>query len=199
LQGEVATPQEYGDEIADKVEAEIEYYDEGYDCFCDACAGGMTETDYYEKRMLVCGHRYCTTCIKSMFDIALAAQPPREASCCGLPISFTYFGTDLGQETLEKIKALGEESTTRHRVYCFKAACSKFLGDANTLKGFVACDQCQTQTCAVCQAPAEAHGEDGEHPGYHGREDRELAKQMKWQQCPSKCRVEAMSVRTSTD
>ncbi|OCH96605.1 hypothetical protein OBBRIDRAFT_815867 [Obba rivulosa] len=145
---------------------------------CTACGDDINDTTLTTP----CGHSYDVSCIEAMFRMATvdeSAFPPR---CCQQTIPLADVRKHLPSRLVSNFETKSIEFSTPSRVYCHRAACSKFLGARTPDAASVACSACFAATCGSCTQEA--------HPGQgcSARLDQPvlaLAKEQKWQRCPT--------------
>ncbi|EMD41697.1 hypothetical protein CERSUDRAFT_110272 [Gelatoporia subvermispora B] len=145
---------------------------------CTACGDNIDDT----VLVAPCGHAYDIPCIETMFRMATvdeSAYPPR---CCQKAIALADVREHLSSRLVDTFETKSVEFGTPNRVYCYRAACSKFLGAKLSEPCSMTCSACFAVTCGGCKLEA--------HPGQgcSARMDQpvlDLAKEQKWQRCPT--------------
>lgn len=159
----------------------------GYPRQCAACL------DTFPTRLTAhgpCGHNYCRTCMRKLFEVAIADQtrfPPR---CCQQRINLRDARKVLTKTLADRFAAAQREYETP-RTYCH--LCNTSIppqirnGDNEAAAAAAAaetravCPSCQAATCTTCKAEF--------HPGAcreeeHVKQLHRLAEQMQWKACP---------------
>lgn len=167
---------------------------------CTACA-----ESYFFTRLFTagpCGHKYCLSCLATMFQLSLTDTSTYPARCCDGPIDYErcwrrsrkrhrnrYLG---GQALLQDLRDKKEELATRasDRFYC--PSCSAYIPRfrMDTVRRSGWCRGCDGKFCLVCRG-AQHRGR-WECPGGKDKnaDDDNLAKlkhmatKCGWQQCP---------------
>lgn len=116
--------------------------------------------------------------------------PPK---CCqSLPngIELASVKDYLDDELVLRLTELLEEYETDDPTYCANPKCGIFIPTRDAMVDrYIACPQCDTQTCLRCNGPKDLHTKPLQCPEIISKEDRELVEREGWKQCPRlKCR-----------
>lgn len=99
-----------------------------------------------------CGHIYCQSCIRQMFEVSLnneALFPPR---CCRGEIPLDAVSHVLTKAIADAYQLKKVEYSTENRTYCCVPTCSAFIPPEVITHGFRAtCLNCGWPTCAKCK------------------------------------------------
>lgn len=147
---------------------------------CTACGESFR---FFDLMHTPCGHEYCPSCIKQLFEKSLLDEslfPPR---CCRQPIPADDNVVVLGRELIDQFKAKKIEFETTNRTYCSDPACSAFIVPTSIRGNMAPCAQCGKQTCVGCKQ--RYHGGLCTRDPTH-LEVLELATAQGWQRC-NKC------------
>ena len=116
---------------------------------CVACGESFARQDIGE---LLCGHLYCTECLKKMVTTALDDYRPLPLCCCRQPVEVSLLQAFIPYDLLESYQDRLVEQTTKS-TYCHERTCSKLLLP-ETMEGNIArCPRCQACTCIICKGP----------------------------------------------
>ena len=139
-----------------------------------------------ENLVTSCGHNWCKSCLQQRFEMACedeASYPPR---CCD-EIRLEQAKRFISKETYDLFVEKTAEFSTRHRLYCHRPSCNKFLQQTTTSKASIKCHSCKSRTCGFCQNKAHTWSKCKQ-----SRSDRDFiadAKEGGLQQCPGCKRV----------
>lgn len=97
-------------------------------------------------------HNYCRPCLKDLFLLATRDEslfPPR---CDGAEIPSSLVLNLLSSAERDLVRDKSREFSTKDRLYCSQASCSRFLGSSTDNRVLITCG-CGAQTCEACKAP----------------------------------------------
>jgi hypothetical protein len=143
---------------------------------CEAC---REEVNIFEVARAPCGHVYCRTCLRDLFEAAMTDEslfPPR---CCRLHISPEENCVFLTAELIQRFDKKKIEFATENRTYCCMPTCSTFI-ESQYISGDIAtCPNCSSKTCAICKGAHE-----GDCPSDVAlQQTLEVAERNEWQRC----------------
>lgn len=127
-----------------------------------------------------CDDTFCRTCVVTMFTRSLDDEslfPPR---CHGQPIPAEEHRDFIGAELVQRFLAKQMEHDNPN--YCHDPQCAAFIPPNHVRNDVGSCERCDKKTCTICNKVAH-EGECPEDPAM--QELMSLAKDKKWQQCPS--------------
>lgn len=164
-------------------------YEHATHTFCSACMEQCTRFDVLE---LGCKreeddtyHGYCRSCLVDLFETSLTDTtlfPPR---CCGKYIPVSACVDLLSPKLVKRYKDKQLELESPNPVYCSNRFCGNFIKPDHVTADVAVCQNCNTETCAVCKNP--------KHNGLCPKDPTvqmlmDVAGEKRWQRCP-RCRT----------
>jgi hypothetical protein len=143
---------------------------------CEAC---REEVNTFELAHAPCGHVYCRTCLRDLFEAAMMDEslfPPR---CCRQHISPEENCILLTAELIQRFDKKKIEFTIINRTYCCMPTCSTFIEPQYISSDIATCPDCSSKTCAICKGAHE-----GDCPNDVALQQiLEVARENGWQRC----------------
>ena len=118
---------------------------------CVACYSVDAPSD---AKILRCGHAMCRACVQARFNMALYQEHSYPPECCEV-IELEEVKSFLNEATVQQYHEKEIEYRCTNRTYCHSKACQKFVPPSQISHGVAPCEDCETQTCVVCNE--EAH------------------------------------------
>lgn len=155
-------------------------------------AGSNACSVCYEQRddltiMSPCQHRYCVSCLRQSFRVAMEDETRYPPRCCVLTtFSLQLTGQVLDAQELQAFHERAEEMRTSQRLYCAVPSCSRFIPSAAIDNEHGTCAGCEQRTHTVCK--------NLEHPGRACPSDAgvdgvlQMASAEGWRRC-ARCRT----------
>jgi hypothetical protein len=115
---------------------------------CVACTDSFPSCDLARSP---CGHRYCTSCIATLFEEAIKSAsrfPPR---CCSQPIPLALVKPYLALASILLFEQRTVELETPNCTYCSKDACNAFIESTFVKENTATCQKCYQKTCTTCK------------------------------------------------
>ncbi|KAI5781502.1 hypothetical protein EDC01DRAFT_619470 [Geopyxis carbonaria] len=127
--------------------------------------------------LLPCGERYCTSCLKQHFSIALRTEPYTPPRCCGQLLPFSLLNEIDSAALLPKFRAKIPDPLN-----CATCGAWVLPEDVGDEKG--RCRQCDVETCVVCENTAHKVGEVCSKESERGEVGfRRLVNRKGWREC----------------
>ncbi|PQE30433.1 IBR finger domain protein [Rutstroemia sp. NJR-2017a WRK4] len=143
---------------------------------CEACWDAVNT---FELARAPCGHLYCRTCLRGLFEAAMTDESLFPPSCCHQHISPEENAILLTAEIIHMFDKKKIEFSTIDRTYCCIPTCSSFIDPQYIDSDIATCPDCSTTTCAICKAAHE-----GDCPNDVALQRiLEVARENKWQRC----------------
>ncbi|PQE21735.1 IBR finger domain-containing protein [Rutstroemia sp. NJR-2017a BBW] len=150
----------------------------------EVCGACRDEVNTFELARAPCGHVYCRTCLRGLFEAAMTDEslfPPR---CCRQHISPEEHCILLTAEIIQRFDKKKIEFSTINRTYCCIPTCSSFIAPQYINSDIATCPDCSATTCAICKAAHE-----GDCPNDVVLQRMlEVARENGWQRCHA-CRA----------
>ena len=115
---------------------------------CTAC------TDSFPSHSVVrspCDHRYCTSCIATLFEEATKNSSRFPPKCCSQPIPLALAKPYLTRANILLFEQRTVELATPNRTYCSKEACNAFIESTFVKENIATCQKCYQKTCTTCK------------------------------------------------
>lgn len=134
-----------------------------------------------------CSHDFCHECVIKMVELASRDEKLLPLRCCTrlLPIDPVLEIVPCRQRAVFQEKLREASVPPPRRVYCPKASCSTYLGEAPkwaNSQARITCPTCLTGVCIKCK--------NATHPGSNCQQNiltlqvKKLAEEKGWQTCP---------------
>jgi hypothetical protein len=127
-----------------------------------------------------CDHRYCTSCIATLFEEAIKSASRFPPKCCSQLIPLALVKSYLTPASILLFEQRTVELATPNRTYCSKEACNAFIESTFVKENIATCQKCCQKTCTTCKLKSH----EGDCP-----EDNALQSLVKtaaekgWQRC----------------
>ncbi|RAL15341.1 uncharacterized protein BO97DRAFT_338563 [Aspergillus homomorphus CBS 101889] len=132
---------------------------------------------------LVCGHLYCTSCLRDFFVNATDAASLFPPKCCATPIPLRLAEGHMTKEELDRYRKAEVQFLTASWTRCSNAKCGASISPDRITAYQARCPDCRLSTCIWCKAAS--------HPGEECaaelalRRTLALGKRLGWKQCPN--------------
>ncbi|KAI5237583.1 hypothetical protein E4T42_09177 [Aureobasidium subglaciale] len=154
---------------------------------CETCEENKIWFTVFNAR---CGHRYCSECLTTLFDLCTRDEEVYPPRCYTQVIPLQLVRQGLSSELIEDFVKKSVEWKTKDRTYCYGTTCSAFIPPRHIRTHTATCHECSRRTCPSCKEAAHT-GDCAEDEAL--QQLLEAADREKWQRCYSCSRVVALS------
>ncbi|KAI5211484.1 hypothetical protein E4T38_01317 [Aureobasidium subglaciale] len=98
-----------------------------------------------------CGHRYCSECLTTLFDLCTRDEEVYPPRCCTQVSPLQLVRQGLSSELIEDFVKKSVEWKTKDRTYCYGTTCSAFIPPRHIRTHVATSHECSRRTCPSCK------------------------------------------------
>ncbi|CAD0095660.1 unnamed protein product [Aureobasidium mustum] len=118
---------------------------------CQACLERLPRS---ETTPAPCDHRYCASCMTTLFEHASRDQAMYPPRCCKQTIPLDSVRSVISSELAATFTKKAVEFETLNKTFCSNTACNEFIPNDHVNNDVAVCPVCNERTCSICKGKA---------------------------------------------